>query len=269
MQKSALDKLLATTPSLWKGRRPNHAQHTLPSGHANLDARLPGGGWPVGAVTELITPHPGLGELSLLLPALAEMGRRGQWLLFVDPPWVPYPAALQAQGLSLERLLLIRTRDASESLWACEQALCNGRGGAVLAWPERIGFTRLRRLQLAAQENGKSAFLYRPREAREQASPAALRLFLETEEDQCGTRVSVLKCRGSHPSPPTRLRLSTFANPAGDTGGHETLSPAASRTLLAGHTPAAPGPGPAHPRAEHEVVGRGGDRVRPGPRTDH
>jgi len=261
MRKNALDKLLAATPTLWKGRRANHAQHTVPSGHASLDARLPGGGWPVGALSELITPHPGLGELSLLLPALAEMGRRGQWLVFVDPPWVPYPGALLAQGLSLDRLLLIRTRGESETLWACEQALCNGRGGAVLAWPERIGFTRLRRLQLAARANGKSAFLYRPQDARGQSSPAALRLFLEAEEPR-GTRVSVLKCRGSHPPPPTWLRLSAFANDAGDTANHETVPPAPAGSLLAGHAPAAPGPGPVHPGAERTGIGGGRDRSR-------
>ena len=71
MQNDAIDKLLDATPELWKGRCPNGARRTLPSGHARLDERLPGGGWPVGALTEIITPHPGLGELSLLLPALA------------------------------------------------------------------------------------------------------------------------------------------------------------------------------------------------------
>jgi protein ImuA len=33
--------------------------------------QLPGGGWPQGVVTELLLPHPGVGELRLLAPALA------------------------------------------------------------------------------------------------------------------------------------------------------------------------------------------------------
>ena len=71
--------------------------------------------------------------------------------------------------------MLIRTRTAEESLWACEQALRGVRGGAVLAWQEDPGFARLRRLQLAARAGHKAAFLFRPMLAARQASPAALR----------------------------------------------------------------------------------------------
>jgi hypothetical protein len=200
-QNNTISKLLSTTPQLWKGRRPNHAQRTLPTGHARLDARLPGGGWPLGAVTELISAQPGLGEFSLLLPTLTRMSEQGQWIIMIDPPWIPYPASLHGHGLLLEQLLLVRTHQEKESLWACEQALSGGRSGAVLAWPERISFTRLRRLQLAAENSGKVAFLFRPENALDAASPAALRLQLEADA-QRGTRVSVLKCRGSRPLEP-------------------------------------------------------------------
>jgi len=201
MAKTALKTLLDTTPQLWRGHRRNHSQSSLPTGYARLDARLPGKGWPLGAITELISRKPGLGEFSLLFPALAEMGQRGQWLILVDPPWIPYPASLHGRGLPLERLLLIRTQSEKESLWACEQALRANRGGAVLAWPERISFARLRRLQLAAEENGKLAFLFRPDQAAETSSPAALRLQLQAGKDQ-GTSITVLKCRGSRPVEP-------------------------------------------------------------------
>lgn len=200
-QKPAIDKLLDSTPNLWKGRQPNHSQPTLPSGHARLDARLPGQGWPLGAVSELIPEKPGLGELSLLLPALANIGEQGQWVVLVDPPWIPYPASLSGRDLLLERLLLVRTSGEKESLWACEQALRSGRGGAVLAWPQRISFARLRRLQLAAEANAKLAFLFRPQSALQESSPAALRLQLEAAE-RYGTQVTVIKCRGKRPPEP-------------------------------------------------------------------
>jgi protein ImuA len=204
MTQSNLNKLLSTTPQLWKGRRSNHSQRSLPTRHARLDARLPGHGWPVGAITELISCKPGMGELSLLFPALAEMGQRGQWLILVDPPWIPYPASLHGHGLPLEQLLLIRTKSEKESLWACEQALRGNRGGAMLAWPKRISFARLRRLQLAAEENGKLAFLFRPEQAAHSGSPAALRLQLHTDHQQ-GTSITVLKCRGSRPVDPIQI----------------------------------------------------------------
>jgi len=201
-----IEKLLDATPRLWKGRRASRAQPALPTGQARLDARLPGGGWPLGAVSEIMAGRSGLGEFSLLLPALADIGRQGQWVVLVDPPWVPYPASLSGNGLPLARLLLIRTNSEKESLWACEQVLANGRGGAVLAWPERIAFPRLRRLQLAAEANGKLAVLFRPENALREASPAALRLLLEPG-DGGHTRLQIVKCRGNQVLEPLWLTL--------------------------------------------------------------
>lgn len=207
-----INALLETTPHLWRGRATGRSQCSRASGHSQLDEQLPGGGWPIGAVTELITARPGLGELCLLFPALAAISHAGQWLILIDPPWIPYPAAFHGHGISLDHLLLVRTDNAksasscpapargSESLWACEQALRNGHGGAVLAWPEQISFARLRRLQLAAEAGNKLAFLFRPRDALKAASPSALRLHLHTGER--GTRIDVLKCRGQRCSKP-------------------------------------------------------------------
>lgn len=229
-----LTALLHSTPRLWKGRQRNRGQRTLPTGHERLDARLPGRGWPISAVTELIGAQPGLGEFSLLFPALAETARQGQWIILADPPWVPYPAALHGHGLPLERLMVIRTRNDKESLWATEQALRSGRGGAVLAWPSQIGFARLRRLQLAAEGQGKLAFLFRPETAAAESSPAALRLQLAYRWRH-GTRIDILKCRGARPSEPFWLRrvhdrpasghmISPGALPATRQGTRPTLS---------------------------------------------
>jgi len=202
---ATINSLLAVTPHLWRGREPNRHQRTLATSHERLDASLPGGGWPVGAVTELIANQPGLGEFSLLFPALAEINHSGRWLILIDPPWVPYPAALQGRGLMLERLLLVRTHSAKESLWACEQALHGDQGGAVLAWPEQISFARLRRLQLAAEASAKLAFLFRPERVLTSASPCALRLHLQgaTQGNTQGTRINIIKCRGKCPGNPS------------------------------------------------------------------
>lgn len=201
---SPINQLLESTPLLWKGRQSSYGQPALSSGHASLDARLPGRGWPLGAISELICRNPGLGEFRLLFPALSRLGQQGLWVILVDPPWIPYPAALQGHGLLLERLLLIRTRGGKESVWACEQALRNGRGGAVLAWPEQIGFARLRRLQMAAKSSAKLAFLFRPESAGRESSPAALRLQLKPGDDH-GTIIHIIKCRGNRPPDPVHI----------------------------------------------------------------
>ena len=60
---------------------------TIPSGHPELDAELPGGGWPQGQLIELLTDDAGIGELSLLAPALAQLAqarRCAVWVLPVD-----------------------------------------------------------------------------------------------------------------------------------------------------------------------------------------
>ena len=59
-------------PSLWRASQlGGAAQRVTPSGFEALDAELPGGGWPHGALTELLLAQPGVGELRLLAPALA------------------------------------------------------------------------------------------------------------------------------------------------------------------------------------------------------
>ncbi|HET6564662.1 MAG TPA: translesion DNA synthesis-associated protein ImuA [Xanthomonadales bacterium] len=239
--------MLARTPQLWRGREPNRNQRTIGTGHARLDKRLPGGGWPLGALTELIAHTHGLGEFSLLFPALAGMSQRGEWLVLIDPPWIPYPATLQHHGLALERLLLVRTASAGESLWACEQALHGSRGGAVLAWPELVGyqaisFARLRRLQLAAETGGKAAFLFRPDSMRHTSSPAALRLHLQGSENRLqqpageqrpgSTRIEILKCRGQQNREPLWLpcrhpRAQPALRPASDWDTPESVGQAA------------------------------------------
>ena len=251
--KADIAKLLDATPQLWTGRQFSRRQRTLPTGHARLDARLPGGGWPLGAVSEIVAASPGLGEFSLLFPVLAELGAREQWVVLVDPPWIPYPAALRAQGLRLERLLLVRTRDEKEALWACEQALRSGRGGAVLAWPRRIGFARVRRLQLAAEAHAKLAFLFRPESALGEASPAALRLQLESGAQQ-DVSIRVIKCRGSRPPDPMRTPrpFSAHGNPQDQTHVHALACPSLPAP---GPGPAYPGPGAPHdaPRAQRHT----------------
>jgi protein ImuA len=166
----------------------------LPTGFAPLDAVLPGGGWPVGAITELMPDAQGIGELSLLLPALAQLSRAGRYVAWIAPPCLPYPPALARHGLALERLLLVHTRDTQTQLWATEQALRCPAIGAVLAWPVALDERRVRRLQLAAETGGSCGLLYRPPAAAQQPSPAALRLRLRALD--AGLRIEIQKARG-------------------------------------------------------------------------
>ena len=202
---------MASHPLLWRGKQVMHRVPALSTGHAVLDEALPGSGWPLGAVTELVHATAGCGELSLLLPVLARLSRDGHWISMVDPPWIPYPSALHGHGLALEKLLLIRTKNRAESLWACEQVVRGIAGGAVLAWPAALSFAELRRLQLAAEHTHKNVFLFRDSKAAEASSPAALRLQLTADEDDL--RIRVLKCRGQRPAADIRIRRAQLLQP--------------------------------------------------------
>jgi hypothetical protein len=191
-------------PGVW--RRSVSAQHhvrALPTGLAELDALLPGGGWPCGALSEILFAHDGLGELALLMPALAELTRRHQRVIFVVPPYVPYAPALSAHGLDLRYVVQIQST-ATEGAWSAEQCLRSGSCGAVLSWLPEADYTQLRRLQLAAESGDALAFLFRPARAAGKTSPAALRLQLHANAEQ--VEIEILKCRGNLDQRSTRLR---------------------------------------------------------------
>ncbi|MFZ0107855.1 MAG: SOS cell division inhibitor SulA, partial [Thiobacillus sp.] len=96
-------------PGIWRGnQRAQTAEDALPTGFAALDALLPGGGWPRGALTEVLLARQGIGELRLLTPALAQLPEADGWLAWVAPPYVPYAAALAAAGIDLKRLLVAK-----------------------------------------------------------------------------------------------------------------------------------------------------------------
>jgi hypothetical protein len=140
---------------------------------------------------------------SLLAPALSQLAQAGRCIAWIAPPYLPYAPALVQQGLPLNRVLIVQTRGVQESLWAAEQALRCPAFGAVLSWPADITDKNVRRLQLAAEAGGSLGILYRPPEAAQEHSPAALRLRLRPTQN--GLTVEIHKCRGGRAG--VRLQL--------------------------------------------------------------
>jgi len=184
----------------------------LPSGHAVLDAQLPGGGWPVGALCELLQVQVGQSEWRLLLPALRTLG---QTVALVGAPLAPFGPSLAAQGLDVRALLWVQTDALAQRLWAAEQLLrCSGVA-ALLLWLPDVRADHLRRLQQAAQVHAKLLFVMRPASAQYQTSPAALRLLVGESAlgapcDALVLPVQILKRRG----PPLSQTLLLSVYPA-------------------------------------------------------
>lgn len=179
-----------------------------PTGFPELDAAL-GGGWPRAGLTELLHDVRGIGELRLLLPALARLSReRAGWIAWIAPPHLPCADALAAAGVDLDRVLLVHARGHRAILWALEQALKSGTCSAVLGWPdeERLRPADLRRLQVAARTSGTWGVLCRDRAAAHETSVAALRLALDPRSGE-RLHLSVLKCQGTAARPELLLDL--------------------------------------------------------------
>jgi cell division inhibitor SulA/protein ImuA len=166
-----------------------------PTGFTALDSILPGGGWRSGTVVELMPAEIGIGELRLLMPALARITRSGRHVAMIAPPYVPFAPALAQQGIQLSHLLIVNAGTPADILWSFEQILRCKSFGAAIAWPAQIKDREVRRLQLAAETGHNTGFLYRSCAAAREASPAAVRMKLRA----CGDELSidVLKCRGS------------------------------------------------------------------------
>jgi protein ImuA len=164
-----------------------------PLGAAALDAHLPGGGLALGCLHEIEGGRAEwddgaasgfcLALLARLLGALPEGApqeaagaphARGP-VLWVSRWRDLYAPGLAAFGLDPGRLILVRAGSGTEVLWAMEEALRCPRLAAVVGEVEALERSAGRRLQLAAEASGVTAFaLRRPlRPARRAEAPSA------------------------------------------------------------------------------------------------
>jgi hypothetical protein len=206
----SLSQNLRNYPGIWHGEELAPVEDSIASGFHELDALLPGGGWPQGALTEILVEQEGAGELSLLMPALARLSRTDRWIAWVAPPYLPYAPTLGRAGIELSRLLLIRAQVPRDNLWAAEQALRGGACAVVLLWPPAIDDRAQRRLQLAAEEGGSLAVAFSP--AGRVIRPTFAALRLRVWPDQGRLRVHVLKRRGGGMPAPLSLAVAEIEN---------------------------------------------------------
>lgn len=193
---------------IWRGDELGQADsQVVGTGYDVLDAQLPGGGWPVGAMTELLLASPEVHAWQLLLPALAQAVTRGTGpVVLIGAPCEPFGPSLAARGLPLEALLWVRAEADAARSWACEQALRCADVAAVLAWLPHVRGGELRRLQLAAAQHEALLFVLRPDSAAHHTSPARLRLQVAScEEDHARLDIHILKRRGPPLAAPLQL----------------------------------------------------------------
>jgi protein ImuA len=201
----------------------------LPFAVAAIDNALPGGGLALGALHEIMgaaaDEEDGAVAAAFAAGVLARLAKNAGgsvlWCAASDDLYAP---GLAAYGLAPERLILARCRSDEEILWAMEEGLRSGALAAVLGEIAVLPPTAGRRLQLACETGGVTAFaLRRWREgglaARQRAMPSAAATRWRvaaapsraTGESLAGPqvplgvgvpcwRVELLRCRGGAPA---------------------------------------------------------------------
>jgi protein ImuA len=190
--------------SLWRASQLARSRgRVLDTGYPALSAEMPGGGWPLGALVDLLVQQAGVGELRLLQPALGALGDRP--VAFVQPPHTPNGPGLSYIGLPLDKVLRVKAKTAADSLWSAEQILRAGSCGALIFWAQHAQASSLRRLHLAAQSSETLFIMVRPLAAAQDSSPALLRLALRPSVD--GLSVDIVKRRGPSRAEPLSIAL--------------------------------------------------------------
>ncbi|MDQ7979870.1 translesion DNA synthesis-associated protein ImuA [Paraburkholderia sp. SARCC-3016] len=183
----------AIHPDLWKGNQlARAASRVVPCGDESLAAELPGGGWPRGALTDLLVQQTGCGELRLLRPAFERLGSKP--IVLLQPPHDVQPTAFAWWGLDPSNLLTVKATKTADALWAAEQILRAGTCGALVFWQQHVRPEAVRRLHLAAQTSESLFLMVRPLATTRDASPAPLRLAIRPAKG--GVDVQFLKRRG-------------------------------------------------------------------------
>ena len=215
---------LLAHPQLWRAGfldLDEAEQNTLDTGYPQLNAKLWGGGWPRAGLVELLCQRAGIGELRLLAPALAHLSQeQARWLVWVNPPHVPYAPALEHLGVDIGKVLLVHPhrRDTTgdtrainhrNTLWALEQALKSGTASVAMAWldEQRLTEADIRRLKLAGKQGGSLAILFRQEAAARRSSMAELRIRLEAGAGPDDVQLEIIKRRGGWPTEPFAMKL--------------------------------------------------------------
>lgn len=181
-------------PNVWRASQLAQAQgRYIDTGYKALSQQLPGKGWPLGQLINVLVQQPGVGELQLVLPALSHLNQGP--IVLLNPGYQPQIAAWVQHGLAPSHLLWVAAPNSSNALWAALQILRSAAFPALLFWQTEISPIAQRKLQLAAQKSQTLFFMFQPIQAAQQASPAPLRLGVQAGPQ--GPNIRLLKRRGS------------------------------------------------------------------------
>jgi len=187
----------AAETALWRGTElGGPVSDVLTSGFAELDAVLPGGGWPCGSSTEVLVRQFSVVEMRLLAHVIAAQTRRGRTVALVGPSLAPHAPGLRHEGVDERHLVWVDVDTPRDRLWATEQLIKAGTFGAIVSWLSHVRAEQIRRLQVLSSRCKGPVFLCRPEVAARDSSAAPLRVLARVETDW-QLAVQVLKRKGA------------------------------------------------------------------------
>jgi protein ImuA len=159
LRATTLDRLRERLRPLQGAARPGAV---LPFGDGRVDGCFPGGGLPLGALHEIrpegLDSETGAAGAAFALPLLARLAAQGCvfWIMLRADLHGPGAAAF---GLDPDRLVMVGVESDAEALAALEDALRCAGVAAALAEVGQLGLTAGRRLKLACERSGATAFV--------------------------------------------------------------------------------------------------------------
>lgn len=181
---------------VWRG----HSQRFIPkltfdTGFAPLNDALLNKGWPQSSLIEIGQQNMGgNSEWLLLTPALLSM--TSGYIVLLNPPALPFAQGLLQAGISLDRLLMVKTNSKTDFLSSFVELVRTEACEAVMAWQpqQTLNYTELRKCLLAAADGKGLYVLFRHAQLLQQSSPAPLRLL--TQLQPADLHVQIIKQRG-------------------------------------------------------------------------
>jgi protein ImuA len=192
-------------------RAGGQARPAHPLGLPAMDWAL-GGGLATGCLHEVIGAAgdgAATGFVAVLAAGIAAQAANGRGaILWCLPRPDLYGPGLAVAGLDPARLILATTERAADGLWAMEEGARSGALAAVVGEVDRLSLTAARRLQLASETGGVTAFLLRTSVPADGAAAVAATRWRVTSVAGSGSQprldepcwqAELLRCRGGRP----------------------------------------------------------------------
>lgn len=196
----------AKTPSLeqllrrediWRGHSHSFVnQTTQSSGHVALDNALQHKGWPINSLIEVCQAYHACDWWLFHPAAKALCEANNGYIVLLNPPALPFQQGLEQYNIDTKRLLIVQPRTNAEFIAGFSELSQCSACSVLLAWQPQsaLNYTAMRKLHLSSLEGRGLYAIFRPLQARQQSSPANLRIQVAPQKNHIA--LSIFKQKG-------------------------------------------------------------------------